>query len=186
MTEQKKFSPISCERVRLRDFTTADLSVFAAYRNDPAVARYQSWSEYSMADAEAFFMLQKVLYFAQPGSWYQIAIADNQTDKLLGDCVIHFLEHDNRQVELGMTLATENQGKGYGREVMVVLMDFLFNRLDMHRVIALTDALNTGSIKLLETMGFRREAHYVENVWFKGQWGSEYLYAMLKREFLLL
>jgi hypothetical protein len=31
-------------------------------------------------------------------------------------------------------------------------------------------------------MGFREEAHLVENVWFKGSWGSEYVFAMLKQE----
>jgi RimJ/RimL family protein N-acetyltransferase len=31
-------------------------------------------------------------------------------------------------------------------------------------------------------VGFRQEAHLVENIWFKGQWGSEYLFAMLQRE----
>jgi len=35
---------------------------------------------------------------------------------------------------------------------------------------------------MLERLGFRREGHFVENLLFKGQWGSEYYYAMLKRE----
>lgn len=28
----------------------------------------------------------------------------------------------------------------------------------------------------------RREAHLVENEWFKGRWGDEYDYALLARE----
>jgi RimJ/RimL family protein N-acetyltransferase len=28
----------------------------------------------------------------------------------------------------------------------------------------------------------RREAHFVENEWFKGAWGSEFVYAMLMHE----
>jgi RimJ/RimL family protein N-acetyltransferase len=31
-------------------------------------------------------------------------------------------------------------------------------------------------------LGFRQEAHCVEHVWFKGAWGSEYLFALLYRE----
>ncbi len=38
------------------------------------------------------------------------------------------------------------------------------------------------SYKLLERLGFRREAHLVENIWFKGAWGSEFHYALLERE----
>jgi RimJ/RimL family protein N-acetyltransferase len=35
---------------------------------------------------------------------------------------------------------------------------------------------------LLELMGMRREAHFVESVSFKGSWGSEILFAVLERE----
>jgi len=36
--------------------------------------------------------------------------------------------------------------------------------------------------RLMERLGMRREAHLVENEWFKGEWGSELVYAMLDRE----
>ena len=52
----------------------------------------------------------------------------------------------------------------------------------VHRVIADTDAENVASWKTLERLGFRREAHFVESLWFKGNWASEYHYAMLDRE----
>ena len=37
-------------------------------------------------------------------------------------------------------------------------------------------------MRLLERVGMRREGHFIENVWFKGEWGDEYQYAMLERE----
>jgi hypothetical protein len=30
----------------------------------------------------------------------------------------------------------------------------------------------------------RREGHFIQNIWFKGKWGDEYLYAILKEEWL--
>lgn len=44
------------------------------------------------------------------------------------------------------------------------------------------DVENMASQKLLERLGFRRETHLVENVFFKGQYGSEDHYALLERE----
>ena len=35
--------------------------------------------------------------FNVPGTWYQMAVADAETDELVGDCAIHFLE-DGQQV----------------------------------------------------------------------------------------
>jgi RimJ/RimL family protein N-acetyltransferase len=45
-----------------------------------------------------------------------------------------------------------------------------------------TDAENAAAATLLERVGMRREGHLLENVWFKGAWGSEFLYAILARE----
>ena len=36
--------------------------------------------------------------------------------------------------------------------------------------------------RLLRALGFRQEAHFVENIFFKGAWGSELLFALLSRE----
>jgi RimJ/RimL family protein N-acetyltransferase len=45
-----------------------------------------------------------------------------------------------------------------------------------------TDALNDRAAALLERVGMRREGHFVENVFFKGAWGSELGFAVLERE----
>ncbi len=52
----------------------------------------------------------------------------------------------------------------------------------LHRVFAVTDALNAPAAALLERVGLRREAHFHENIFFKGAWGSEFLFAILERE----
>ena len=44
------------------------------------------------------------------------------------------------------------------------------------------DAENIASIKLIKSTGFKQEGHFIENIFFKGKWGSEFQYAMLKRE----
>jgi RimJ/RimL family protein N-acetyltransferase len=36
----------------------------------------------------------------------------------------------------------------------------------------------------MERLGMRREAHFKENEFFKGEWGSEYVYAVLATEWL--
>ena len=184
MIKQVKFSGLETQRLTLRDFKESDLVTFATYRNDPQVARYQSWESYDLAQARQFFAQQQALAFNQPDSWYQIAIIDKTSDEMLGDCVIHFLADDNAQVEIGFTLATKHQGHGYGKEAIGALLDFIFLQLNKRRVIAVTDVKNNGSIHLLEGLGFRQEGHFVENILFKGCWGSEYLYALLRREFV--
>ena len=61
-------------------------------------------------------------------------------------------------------------------------MTFLFATIEIHRVVEIVDTENISSINLLISTGFKQEGHFIENVFFKGKWGSEFQYAMLKRE----
>ena len=52
------------------------------------------------------------------------------------------------------------------------------------RIIGRLDARNAASARVLERLGMRREAHFVESEFVKGQWTDEVVYAMLEREWL--
>ncbi len=117
-----------------------------------------------------------------PGTWFQIAIEMKDTKVLIGDCAIHTLPQDANQAEIGFTLNPMYQNKGFAAEAVRYLLEYIFNVLDMHRVIAVTDVRNKNSIKLLEKLGFRREGHFIKNAWNKGEYTDEFLFAMLKEE----
>jgi len=178
------FVTLETARLTLRHFTDADLVPFMAYRNDPDVARYQSWEGMSEAEAHVIIAEQKLLQPGVPGQWLQIAIELKETGTLVGDCALKIDEHEERQAEIGYTLARAYQRKGIAAEAVSCVLDFAFKMLEMHRVIAITDCENAASIALLERLGLRREGHFIQNVWFKGKWGDEYLYAILQNEWL--
>lgn len=169
------------ERLTLRKFTRADLPVFIHYRNQPVVARYQSWENYSAADAEAFYAQQEPLEFNTDESWFQVAVVRREDGLLLGDVAVHFFD-DGRQAELGMTFDVRHQRQGFAREAMAGVIDLLFNRLNKHRLVATVDARNEAAARLLEKLKFRREAHFRQNIFFKGEWGDEYAWALLRSE----
>ena len=174
---------LQTERLLLRPFQESDLEAFAAYRSDPEVARYQGWdAPYSLAKAAAFIAEMKQKQPGIPGEWLQIAIERKQQPGLIGDCVFRIQTHDVLQTEIGFTFSRKYQGQGYATEAVTCLLDYLFGTLNLHRVTAICDAENHASARLLERLGLRREGHFVENIWFKGTWGSEYIYAILEKE----
>ncbi|HSN18855.1 MAG TPA: GNAT family protein [Gammaproteobacteria bacterium] len=178
------FTPIAGLRVSVRDFSEKDLAEFARYRALPEVARYQSWERFGLEDARRLYAAQQTVTFGTPGSWHQVAITDKRDDSLLGDCALHFLE-DGRQMEIGFTLAPAHQGRGLAREAVGLLLGHVFGPMQRHRVIAVTDAENLPAQKLLTALGFRKEAHYLKNVFFKGRWEDECLFAQLASEWEL-
>jgi RimJ/RimL family protein N-acetyltransferase len=174
---------IGTERLSLRPFQVDDLEAFVAYRSDPEVARYQSWDDtYSMADAESFLNSQRGLVFGQPGEWLQLAIVDRETGTVRGDCAVRVVTDQPATAEVGVTLARANQGKGMATEALTAVLAELFEQRGMHRVFAHADDRNVPVRRLLERLGFRCEARLVESDWFKGEWSTLRVYAMLDRE----
>jgi RimJ/RimL family protein N-acetyltransferase len=172
----------STPRLLVRRFADADLDAFVAYRAHPDVERYQSWSGYTRDDGRALLTEMADLTPGTPGRWCQLAVEDRASGHLVGDLALHVDPDEPRLAEIGFSFAPEHQGRGLATEAVQGLLGFTFGTLGLHRVTAVTDVLNTRSAALLERVGMRREAHLVENVFFKGAWGSELLYAMLDRE----
>ena len=170
-------------RLRLRPFRREDLPVFVAYRREPEVARYQGWEDtYSLEDAERAFESQKGLALGQPGDFVVLAIVDRASGAVHGDCAVRVLVDQPATAELGVTLASASQGIGIATEALTALLSVLFEDHGLHRIYAETDDRNRAVNRLLERVGFRCEGRLVEADWFKGEWSTLRIYAVLARE----
>ncbi len=137
------FTVLPAERLVLRRFRPADLPAFVAYRSDPEVARYQSWSApFPMESAERMLAELAELHPDTPGEWFQFAVALHGSEELIGDCAAHVRPDDPRQVEIGFTFAPASQGRGYASEAVRRLLDYLFVERGKHRVTAGCDDRN--------------------------------------------
>jgi len=174
---------LESNRILLRQFQDSDLESFLQYRNDPDVARYQGWKiPYSREKGTEFVEFMTTAFPAIQGEWFQAALGLKSTHEMIGDVGFVIRKDDGRQAFIGYSLARAHWGNGYAYEAVSRLLAYLFDELDLHRVVAECDVANVPSWKLLERLGLRREAHLVENIFFKGAYGSEYHYAMLGRE----
>jgi aminoglycoside 6'-N-acetyltransferase len=178
------FTELVSERLVVRRFQDSDLAAFLAYRNDPVVSRYQNWDALNAPRAQAILQEQRRLEPGTPGPWFQFAIALRDNGQLVGDCGLQVLLQDARQAQVSISLAAVYQGAGLATEALTTVLDYAFINLDLHRVIAVVDAENAGPVRLFERVGMRREGHFIKNVWFKGHWADECLYALLQAEWL--
>ena len=169
-------------RLDVRRFTSADIATFSAYRADPDVARYQSWCEFTIEDGSALVESLRHVELDTPGEWFQLALEDRSRGVLVGDLACKVSAHEHRELEVGFTIAPDEQHRGYATEALRGLLDHAFTEMRMHRAVAVTDARNTAAAALLTRVGMRQEGHLVDNVFFKGEWGSELLFAKLARE----
>jgi aminoglycoside 6'-N-acetyltransferase len=174
---------IVTERLRLRPFQADDLPAFVAYRSEPEVARYQSWdTAYSLAVAERFLASQAGVEFGARGEWVQVAVIDQVSGTLCGDCAVRVVADQPTTAEVGVTLAADRQGFGFATEALAAVITKLFDEDGLHRVYAQVDDRNGPVQRLFRRLGFRCEACLVEADWFKGEWATLRVFAILRRE----
>ena len=178
-------NPLSSSRLLLRRLRRGDAESLCSYRSLPEVARYQSWDSFGPNDATRLIDDQHARQPGIPGTWFQMAIVEKGTDSMVGDCGMHCRLEVPRQLEFAITLAPSHQGRGYATEALRCLLHYTFASLGKHRVSAVTDAENHSAASLFRRLRFRQEAHHVEHRWYKGYWDSEFVFALLKREWEL-
>ncbi len=177
-----EFIHIETERLQIRNLRPSHIDEFYSYRSNPDVTKYQGFDVMTMKQAREFINEQKDKQFGKAGEWVQYGIENKVTQKLIGDCAIKLSMDDIRIAEIGITISPDEQKKGYAREALLGILAFLFNSKGIHRVVETVDAENNASVRLLKSIGFKQEGHFIENIFFKGKWGSEFQFAMLKLE----
>jgi RimJ/RimL family protein N-acetyltransferase len=162
-------------RLRLRLLEPRDAERLSAYRSDPNVARYQSWTiPFSVAAALELIQSMQSRDITDLG-WTQIALANLETDELIGD--IGFNRVDSSNAEIGFTLASDWQARGIMREALETLLEHTA-QTGIRRVTATTDVRNLASQRLLTRLGFTLE-QILKDSWLEdSQYYDEYLYAL--------
>jgi RimJ/RimL family protein N-acetyltransferase len=175
---------LTTERLVLRRFRPADAVPLAAYRSDPEVARYQSWdAPFPLLRAETAVANFIASDPDKPG-WFQFAIERVSDKVLIGDVAVHL--HDNMmQAEIGFTLASAHQKRGFATEAVRAVLDRLFRVQGLHKVTGECDARNRASAALMERLGFTREGLLRQQTFIKGEWTDDLLYGLLATEWLL-
>ncbi len=176
MRPDPDFTVLRTDRLVIRRFRTEDAVTFAAYRSDPDVARYQDWDSCTQQEADDFVREMAGTHPGVAGEWFQFAIADVESDEHLGDVGLGVDAINASRAELGFTLATKHQGKGYATEAVERVIAYAFEQLGAEAVFAVADARNDASIALLERIGMRRAT--TEHVKFKGEWCDEHTYEL--------
>ncbi|GIG60000.1 N-acetyltransferase [Longispora fulva] len=168
---------LDTDRLVLRRFRPADAPALAAYRSDPAIARYQSWTT-PLTPADAADLVRRFAA-GDPGApgWFQWAVELRSEGVLIGDLGCR-LDDNLMQADLGFTLAADRHGHGYATEAVRGLLAHLFGR-GLRRVSAECDARNGASARLLERVGFRREGLRPAYTFIKGEWTDDLLFGLL-------
>jgi RimJ/RimL family protein N-acetyltransferase len=174
--------PIRTERLLLRRFRLDDSGDVYAFQRLPEVARYllrEPWTPEQGREVVAKWAASR---FAGQGDELVLAVQLAGGSPVIGEVVLKWASQLARQAEVGYIFHPDYSGHGYATEAAQAMLSAGFTVFGFHRIFARLDAENTASASVCRRLGMRQEAHLIETGFFAGQWASELVFAILRRE----
>ena len=111
------------------------------------------------------------------------AVTLKGNDKLIGIVGHYRIEAENYRSEIGYMISPEFKGQSLMTEIVDLLLDYGFNKLNLHSIEAIIDPKNGASEKVLLKNNFVKEAHFIENGFHDGKFIDSVHYSILKRNY---
>jgi RimJ/RimL family protein N-acetyltransferase len=177
-------APLRTPRLVLRTMTPADVDDIHAYQSRADVCRYLTFEPRTREEVAAkVAKYATAVTLAGEGDFWQLAIERaDRPGRVIGDVYFTIKSVEHATGEIGWTLHPDFAGQGHMTEAAGAVLEIAFSDLGLHRVSAELDARNDASAALCRRLGMRAEAHFVEDLWFKGAWGDTAIHAILDRE----
>lgn len=179
-----RFAPVETGRLRLRLMTLDDVDAVHRYQSREDVCEYMLFEPRTREEvADRVEHWAQADRIASESDYLQLALERREDGAMLGHLYLRVKSLDSLTGELGWTLHPDFQGAGYATEGASALIRWVFDRLGLRRVIADLDPRNEASIALCRRLGMRQEAHFRQDVWFRGAWADTGIFAVLSDEF---
>jgi RimJ/RimL family protein N-acetyltransferase len=144
----------------------------------------------SQAHEEQWF--ENMLKHPSPEQPYGIEIrdeasaGDEQPWRLIGNCSFMDLNWTVRSAEVGLFIGEKScWNKGYGTEVMRILLRTGFETLNLNRIFLRVDEANKGGIRAYEKAGFIHEGRFRQGVFQNGEYRDLLYMSVLRSEWKL-
>lgn len=169
---------IETDRLILRKFSSKDLLDLYEYLSDPEVVEYEPYDPMTLDETKEGLKWRI-------SSDEMIAIELKHNHKMIGN--IYLGKRDFNALEIGYVINKNYWHLGYAKEACESLIKLNFEK-GVHRIYAECDPDNNNSWKLLERLGFVREAFFRENIYFnvdndkKPIWKNTYVYSLINNK----
>ena len=174
---------LETHRIRLRPYRADDVEAMFALYSDPRVMRYWSFPAWvELAQARTY--LNRALAGMDSGEIFPWAVADLESDRLIGALTLFSLHAEQLRAEVGYSLSPDFQGRGLAAEALRCGLSHAFDALGLVRVEADIDPRNEPSWRLLEKIGFAREGLLRKRWRVNGEICDTAFYGLLADEFI--
>lgn len=173
-------------RVALRPIEKTDLPLYTAW-----YARYDLLRTLAPGAVRLMNLDGEEAWYrsvqADKDGWYFAADAlddPHQPDgRLIGSASLMGVSGKNRSATFGISIGDPAmRGKGYGAEMIDLVLEWGFLELNLHRIQLFVMEFNEGAVRLYERKGFRHDGRLREAIYREGRYWDELVMSVLRRE----
>lgn len=174
---------IETDRLVIRDYTLDDIPVVHHLVQPVEIYQFQPWGPNTEKDTENFVKTAIVQQSDDPRNSYELSVTDKKTGEVIGAIGVRVRSEVTRSGDLGYWIRKDRWGEGFATEATMGILHFGFENLGLNRIWATADPRNTGSLRVLEKAGMKKEGHLRQDIFVRGEFRDSILMAILKDEF---
>lgn len=173
---------IDGREVYLRLAKESDLDDYYAFLQDPEMIQLTG-SQKSFTREEIAAWINKIGHLNSDDR-VDLLIFLKGTNELLGEVVLNEIDTTNRSANIRIGIqGARYRGKGYGTEAMLLMLQYGFKTLNLHRIDLGVYAFNPRAIHVYEKIGFKREGLQRDVLFLNGKFHDMITMSMLEDEF---
>ena len=174
---------IETERLILRKFKISDDEAMLKYWiADEKIQSLYSEPVYT-TKAEVDELLEKYINSYQKNDYYRWAIIEKNSGECIGQIAYFLVDSKNNFAEIEYCIGSDFQCKGYATEATKAVIQYGFDKINLHKVQICTKTINKPSKRVIEKCGFTYEGTLRDYFYMDGEYVGRLYFSMLKSEF---
>lgn len=168
------------KRVDFYKITKNDLRTLQRWRNSNEIWPYNT--QYILLN----MINQKQWYeqIIQKNSDRIMFMITNKLGKPIGVCGLIHIDLKDKTASIAIIIGEKKyQSRGFGTEILQMLIHYGFNKIKVHRIEAQVFAYNAVSTKLFKKMNFKQEVTLRDSLWRQGKWWDVFILSVLQNEY---
>lgn len=166
------------DRTTLRALQDNDLELLRSWRNHPDLFPLH-------CSSMLVSQIEQRRWYDHYGSRNETVVfmIEDEEQTAIGYTILKNLDHKNGQAEIGLHIAPERQGKGYGKDAFKTLIRYCFEELNLNRVYLQVFSFNQRAARMYEALGFQHEGRLRECYFSQNAYHDILIMGLLRREY---
>jgi RimJ/RimL family protein N-acetyltransferase len=172
---------IETKRLLMRAIEPEDAQFLADMLNDPEVRN--ALGAYTLVYPTSKELEERwIAESAKKTGEFHVLITSRKGGRPIGMIGVRELNERNGSGHLSIMIERKGWDKGYGTEAITGMLEYLFLRMNMHRIWLRVDENNPRAISCYKNCGFKVEGKLREDHFARGGWQSSLIMSVLAGE----